>query len=194
MRRIVLGFMVALLVVFGISAMGHAAGKSNLVLIFDASGSMWGQIDGKAKITIAKEAMALIVKDLPGDINVGLVAYGHRREGDCDDVETLIPLGPLNRKAFLHKVNALNPKGKTPMVRSIQKTAGRDQAAGRRNHHPARFGRQRDLRSGSVQFCRRTEKAGHQVCSPRGRIRRGRKNGRTAQVHGRSRRRGIFSG
>jgi Ca-activated chloride channel family protein len=102
---------------------GFAAGKSNLILIFDASGSMWGQIDGKAKITIAKEAMDLIVNALPADMDIGLVAYGHRRKGDCDDVETLIPLGPLNAKAFLAKIKGLNPKGKTPMVRSIRKTA-----------------------------------------------------------------------
>ena len=102
---------------------GNSSGKTNLMLIFDTSGSMWGQITGKAKITIAKEAMELIVKDLPHDINIGLVAYGHRRKGDCDDVEVLIPLGPLDVNAFLAKVNSLNPKGKTPMVRSIRKTA-----------------------------------------------------------------------
>jgi len=102
---------------------GNSGGKTNLMLIFDTSGSMWGQINGKAKITIAKEAMDLIVKDLPHDINIGLVAYGHRRKGDCDDVEVLIPLGPLDVNAFLAKVNSLNPKGKTPMVRSIRKTA-----------------------------------------------------------------------
>ena len=65
----------------------------------------------------------MIVKDLPADINIGLAAYGHRRKGDCNDVETLIPLGPLDAEAFLSMVDALNPKGKTPMVRSIRKTA-----------------------------------------------------------------------
>ena len=124
MRRFLLAAMIVVAAVLFVTPPGAlAAGKTNLVMIFDASGSMWGQIDGKAKITIAKEAMDLIVGDLPPDINIGLVAYGHRRKGDCDDVETLIPLGPLNPKAFMAKINALNPKGKTPMVRSIRKTA-----------------------------------------------------------------------
>ncbi|MBN2061715.1 MAG: VWA domain-containing protein [Deltaproteobacteria bacterium] len=118
-----LAIMTLLLSFITIPVTGHAAGKTNLMLIFDTSGSMWGQIDGKAKITIAKEAMDLIVNDLPDDINIGLVAYGHRRKGDCDDVEILIPLGPLDSETFLAKVNSLNPKGKTPMVRSIRKTA-----------------------------------------------------------------------
>ena len=124
MRRFLFAAMIVIAAVLFVAPPGAlAAGKTNLVMIFDASGSMWGQIDGKAKITIAKEAMDLIVNDLPPDINIGLVAYGHRRKGDCDDVETLIPLGPLNAKAFMDKVNSLNPKGKTPMVRSIRKTA-----------------------------------------------------------------------
>ncbi|MDC0336242.1 VWA domain-containing protein [Pseudodesulfovibrio sp.] len=124
MHRILMMALWAMLTVVLFSPQpGFATGKTNLMLIFDASGSMWGQIDGKAKITIAKEAMDLIVNDLPDDINIGLVAYGHRRKGDCDDVETLIPLGPINAKAFLAKINELNPKGKTPMVRSIRQTA-----------------------------------------------------------------------
>ncbi len=44
------------------------------VFIFDASGSMWGQIKGTAKIQIAKEVLADMIMDLPGGINVGLVA------------------------------------------------------------------------------------------------------------------------
>ncbi len=123
MRRVFLGVTAILIFLFGITAVSQATGKTNLILIFDTSGSMWGQIDGKAKITIAKEAMDLIVNDLPEDINIGLVAYGHRRKGDCDDVETLIPIGPLDAKAFMTKINALSPKGKTPMLRSIRKTA-----------------------------------------------------------------------
>jgi Ca-activated chloride channel family protein len=62
-------------IVLMLSASGYAAGSANLILIFDASGSMWGQIDGTAKISIAKETLDLIVNDLPEDINVGLGAY-----------------------------------------------------------------------------------------------------------------------
>lgn len=106
-----------------LSLANAASPGSNLILIFDASGSMWGQIEGKAKITIAKEVMEGIVNDLPDDINVGLTAYGHRRKGDCDDLETLIPLGPIDKQAFIEKIKAINPKGKTPMLRSIRLTA-----------------------------------------------------------------------
>ena len=56
------------------------AENKNVMFIFDASGSMWGQIDGKNKIVIAKEAMSKLIKDLPDDMNVGLVVYGHREK------------------------------------------------------------------------------------------------------------------
>ena len=59
------------------------AQEGNLVFILDASGSMWGQVEGKAKIDIAKEVLAGLIMDLPEGLNVGLVAYGHRRKGAC---------------------------------------------------------------------------------------------------------------
>ena len=101
------------------------AASGNIVFILDASGSMWGQVEGAAKIAIAKEVLAGLVKELPDDSTVGLVAYGHRRKGDCDDVEELIPLGPLNKEKMIAKIRTLNPKGKTPINRSVRLTAER---------------------------------------------------------------------
>ncbi len=123
MYRAILAIFIFFMTMLFVPLPGFATEKTNLVLIFDASGSMWGQINGIAKIAIAKEALNGIVKDLPDDINVGLVAYGHRRKGDCDDVETLIELAKIDKPAFLAKINAISPKGKTPIVRSIRLTA-----------------------------------------------------------------------
>ena len=91
-----------------------------LLLIFDASGSMWGQIEGENKIVIARQVLGELVDGLPDVSEVGLVAYGHRQKGDCDDIETLVPLGTLDKAALKETVNALNPKGKTPITRSVQ--------------------------------------------------------------------------
>jgi Ca-activated chloride channel family protein len=97
--------------------------RSNLIFILDASGSMWGQIEGTPKIAIAKDVLTGLITDLPEDVHVGLVAYGHRRKGDCNDVEELVPLGPVDKKALIAKIQAINPKGKTPITRSVQMTA-----------------------------------------------------------------------
>ena len=97
----------------------------NLIFILDASGSMWGQVEGTAKIVIAKEVLSDLIRGLPDNTIVGLVAYGHRRKGDCNDVEEIIALGPLNRKMMIAKIQQLNAKGKTPISRSVRLTAER---------------------------------------------------------------------
>ncbi|MDA3896449.1 MAG: VWA domain-containing protein [Desulfobacteraceae bacterium] len=97
----------------------------NIMFILDASGSMWGQVDGKAKIVIAKEVLTGLIRDLPDNAVVGLIAYGHRRKGDCNDVEELIILGPLEKEKTIARIQGLSAKGKTPISRSIRLTAER---------------------------------------------------------------------
>ena len=101
------------------------AQQSNVTFILDASGSMWGQIDGKAKIEIAKDVMEELINGLPDTMQVGLVAYGHRREGDCNDVEELIRLSPLDKDALMKQIRDIQPKGKTPMALSLKQTVSR---------------------------------------------------------------------
>jgi len=91
----------------------------NTLFILDASGSMWGQVNGKPKITIAKDVMTKLVPELPDASQIGLIAYGHRRKGDCNDVETLVKLGGHHQKAVLNAVKGLNAKGKTPLTKSV---------------------------------------------------------------------------
>ncbi|HRI85642.1 MAG TPA: hypothetical protein PK536_09385 [Ignavibacteria bacterium] len=60
---------------------------SPIIFIYDASGSMWDQISGKSKMEIASEVLKNSVNGLPENQRIGLVAYGHRTKGDCEDVE-----------------------------------------------------------------------------------------------------------
>lgn len=96
-----------------------AGAKENVMLVLDASGSMWGQIDGRTKVEIAREAVDGIVSEWNHDNQIGLIAYGHRRKGDCADIETLVPLGPLDAASFLATVKALNAKGMTPLSQAV---------------------------------------------------------------------------
>ncbi len=102
---------------------GRPGETGNIIFILDASGSMRGQINGEAKIDIAKRVLAGLINELPAGLNVGLVAYGHRRKGDCNDVEELSPLGTLHRQQLINKIKALKPKGKTPISKSVELTA-----------------------------------------------------------------------
>jgi Mg-chelatase subunit ChlD len=95
----------------------------NVELILDASNSMWGQIQGKAKITIAKEVLDQIINGLPDEMNVGLRLYGHRYglndRRACQDTELVTPIGQIDKQRLTDAVNAISPKGKTPLVYSV---------------------------------------------------------------------------
>ncbi|MCP5048965.1 MAG: VWA domain-containing protein [bacterium] len=94
-----------------------------IMLVLDASGSMWGEIEGKTKIEIAREVIAEILKKVDPNVEIGLVVYGHRRKDDCNDIETLIPIGKSTASKIIGTVNSINPKGKTPLSHAVQHAA-----------------------------------------------------------------------
>jgi len=114
---------VVLLAAFGGLAAPVAAQSSNVTIVYDVSGSMWGQIDGVAKVTIAREVLGTLLEDWPEGRNLGVIAYGHRREGDCTDIEQVVPLGPLDAAATRARINALMPRGRTPLTASVRMAA-----------------------------------------------------------------------
>lgn len=106
---------------FGLLVAGAApavAGEGAVLFVFDSSGSMWGQIDGTNKIVMARDVMADVVPQLPEAVDVGLIAYGHRRKDDCNDIELLAPVGTA-REQVVSTVNNINPKGSTPLAGAL---------------------------------------------------------------------------
>ena len=103
--------------------MPSIAAAEDVVVVYDGSGSMWGQIDGVSKVEIAREVMGDLISTWPEGANVGLMAYGHRREGDCSDIETLIAPSSLDRSVFISTVNGVTPRGRTPLTESVRQAA-----------------------------------------------------------------------
>jgi Ca-activated chloride channel family protein len=97
-----------------------ASDPAPVVLVLDASGSMWGQVAGEAKIVGARRVVGQVAERLADGTSFGLVAYGHRREGDCADIETVLAPAPLDRPALGRAVAALTPKGKTPITGALE--------------------------------------------------------------------------
>jgi hypothetical protein len=98
-------------------------GPGQSMLVLDASGSMWGQIGGRAKIEIAREAVANMLASWPAGQQLGLMAYGHRSKGNCADIEMLKAPAKLDKSGFQQSVNALQPKGMTPISGSVRMAA-----------------------------------------------------------------------
>jgi Ca-activated chloride channel family protein len=93
------------------------------MLILDASGSMWGLVDGRTKIAGARTAVGTILGQFkPGD-RVGLMVYGHRSKGECRDIETVVPLSPFNPDRIRAAVAGVEPKGRTPIADSLRQAA-----------------------------------------------------------------------
>ena len=99
------------------------ADTARTIIVMDGSGSMWGQIDGRAKLEIARETVAEVLGTLPAAQELGLMAYGHRRKGDCSDIELVVPPGPGTGPAILQTVNTMRFLGKTPLSQSVKQAA-----------------------------------------------------------------------
>ena len=103
--------------------LAQTAPSPDTIVVLDVSNSMWGQIDGTSKIEIAREVIADLVGDIAPDARFGLVAYGHREKGSCQDIELVLPVGPLDAAAFSAAVNSLTPRGRTPLTDAVRQAA-----------------------------------------------------------------------
>ena len=96
-----------------------AQNQPNTVLVMDGSGSMWGQVDGVAKITIAQDVVGKLLSDFPAEQGLGLTVYGHRERGECTDIETVVAPAPGTAAQIATAVNGIKPLGKTPMTDAV---------------------------------------------------------------------------
>ena len=93
------------------------------IIVLDASGSMWGQIDGRAKLEIAREALGTVLADMPPEAELGLMAYGHREKGSCSDIQLVVPPGPGTAQAITDAANGMKFLGKTPLTEAVRQAA-----------------------------------------------------------------------
>ena len=102
-----------------------------VILILDASGSMVRETStGRSRMQDAQEAMTKAIALLPDDSEVGMLVFGtgtgnddSERAAGCQDVKTLQPLGPLDRKALTKAVDAVTASGFTPLGPSMRTAA-----------------------------------------------------------------------
>ena len=116
-RNILLGALAAL----GLALPAVAAERA--IIVLDGSGSMWAQIDGKARITIARETLHEVLATLPDDLELGFMTYGHREKGNCDDIEMLIEPAVGTGAAIAAAADAINPTGMTPISNAVRLAA-----------------------------------------------------------------------
>ena len=113
----------AIVLAIATPALAQEAKPARTMIVMDGSGSMWGQIDGRPKLEIARETVAEVVGKLPANQTVGLVAYGHRRKGDCKDIELMVPPAAGTSGQVLESVNRMRFLGMTPLSEAVKQAA-----------------------------------------------------------------------
>src|ERR671910_2393659 len=103
------------------AALGQAADRA--IIVLDASGSMWGQIDGRPKVDIARETLRTVLQSVPADMELGLMAYGHREKGSCADVELVVPPAEGTASAIAQAADGMSFLGKTPLTSAVRQAA-----------------------------------------------------------------------
>lgn len=112
-KRVLASVAVSAFSAFSLPLSAQAA-PSDILFILDGSGSMWGQIDAKAKIETAKTTMTNLLDSTPADARIGLMTYGTTSKKSCTDVTVLNPVG-ADRGSIKRSVAGLTPLGKTPI-------------------------------------------------------------------------------
>jgi len=95
-------------------------------IVVDASRSMWGQIGGVSKMEIAKQILHRASASLPDDLDLALRAYGNKsasEDNNCADSGLLVPFGLSTRQPISMAIDALKPRGQTPIAYALQQAA-----------------------------------------------------------------------
>lgn len=100
------------------------------MIVLDGSGSMLEADAPGPRIDAAKKAVNRLIKDLPSDAQVGLMAYGtgtssaaSDEAAGCRDVKTLLPVDVVDRKAMTSAVKGIKASGYTPIGLALKKAA-----------------------------------------------------------------------
>ena len=119
------------LVLVIVAALGAWAAPEGIVFILDASNSMNQTLDAtETKFDWAKQALTLVLQELPEDTPFAVIAFGHRVSKDlpeesCLDIELIIPYGAhSDRTPVLDRIVQVEAMGKTPLARALRFAAG----------------------------------------------------------------------
>ena len=120
-RRALASVCCVLVAYFG--ALLHA-GASDAILVVDGSRSMWGQISGRAKISMVHQAFKRALEaDRDTAPAFGVLAFGTTAPSRCTDISVLHKPGTANAESALAAIEKLRPWGLAPIEGALLKAA-----------------------------------------------------------------------
>lgn len=111
------------LAVLALSGAGGASAEepiADAVLILDSSLAMAARLDGSRKSILTRTAVPNALATQTGPMNLGLLAYGHRKRKGCGDIESLWPLQAFDAKRLTQAIGAVRPRGQAPLAAALR--------------------------------------------------------------------------
>lgn len=88
-------------------------------VVLDGSGSMWGQMGGKSKVTVARDALSSVLSSY-ASVPAGLTVFGSGAGPGCEDLTTAVAPAAGNAEAIREYVGGMNPRGTAPLVEALK--------------------------------------------------------------------------
>ena len=90
------------------------------MIVVDMSGSMLKLLGSERRYEIAQSMLVDVLPDVTAQSNTGLVAFGHRSENDCSDIELFAKPGATldNLRGYVSTLSPVN-RAKTPLRDSV---------------------------------------------------------------------------
>ena len=124
-------YSVLLMVSLGAYAELTSANENNapaLVIVLDASNSMWGQVNGKTKIEIARTELNKLLAKPELSSQAQVMVYGSQSKSSCTDIKRLDE--GADSEALSKAINQIRPLGRSPIGAALKQAASNIQGQG----------------------------------------------------------------
>ncbi len=103
----------------------HAQAPPTAIIVLDGSGSMGGPLPGQktVKFDLARNALYPALEKVKPSATLGLVVAGHRRRGNCRDVQLVTPPAAGAAPAIAARIEKIGTVGKGPLVSALRRGA-----------------------------------------------------------------------
>ncbi|WGZ90241.1 MAG: VWA domain-containing protein [Candidatus Thiocaldithrix dubininis] len=99
-----------------------------LVIVLDASNSMWGQVNGKTKIEIARTELNKLLAKPELSSQAQVMVYGSQSKSSCTDIKRLDE--SADSEALSKAINQIRPLGRSPIGAALKQAASNIQGQG----------------------------------------------------------------
>ena len=105
------------------AAAAEDAPMARVVIVLDGSRFMAAPLEGRPKVEAERKAVMAVLPDYKDRVQLGVVAFGHRKAKSCSDIELLTPVGPLDPIALGEAMGPLASKGARTTSRALSVAA-----------------------------------------------------------------------